>query len=279
MPIYYTFIDYAYSDNDHGDFVLYLDIKQGSYFNPSKAYSNDRVVAAWRPNFPLEVYDTIELATLSSSAKNHAWSSLPIFAIELENPPTIEKKFNIVTKQSSSHQVTTSSNFIKVISATHNGIIYDDLLETLQRREEFYEELQKLTESKISEPKLQENTDNLIKVIRSLAFEGADSYVKLTGIVKETSGLLKTLNDSSSTEEINAAIKVYKQLAQTTQGHPSIGMQLLGACMILLAAAVMTMGMGIIAGTIIGLTGFGFYAIGMRETGICKEMHNIAIHV
>ena len=230
-------------------------------------YSDDAILATYHPGCYACVYDTLEVAVVMQLYSEYA---APIFEAELLNSSELTNEYDSKSGDINTYKVTYSRNIEKIISATHAGITYD-LSTVWEQRKQLRAETNKLTARHYADDtsELKTQIDKLIKLVSSL--KGKLSYAELTNIVKATNEFL----DNPSAENL----KKYKTLANTQQGTPSLAMQGLGLCMLALAAAVAAMGVGVIPGAVIALVGCGVFAVGRRETGVCKVMNDLSSHV
>ena len=194
----------------------------------------------------------------------------PVFELELADDSELRETINL-DGELNPFQIASAENLVRIISATHAGHRYD-LSEVWEECQNFIQETRKLRTNHYD--KTLEGSD-LRKAINDLhkktaTAEGTVSYATLTKIYKATNHLL----NNPTTDNL----KEYKALAKTQQGAPSLAIQIIGVCMLALAAAVATMGVGLLLGAGIALAGCGVFALGRHETGLCKSMNNLALN-
>ena len=262
---------------------LQLQVNHSIWGTPLR-YSEDAILAAYQPGRDACVYDRFEeaVAMLIYSA-----FAAPIFEVELLNSSVL---FDDCCSKSGDiflgYKLTSTDNITKLISARHAGITYD-LSKVWAQRQQLYIESSKLNDkynATADRTDLKTQIGNLLKLVESL--QGNLSYAELTDIIKKTNEFLEKSSfyaDNAgkmiSFSDIQPYIPIteYRELAKTKQGAPSLAMQTLGLCMLTLAAALVSMGFGLVPGAVLALSGLGFFAAGKRETGVCKAMNDLAM--
>lgn len=230
-------------------------------------HSEDTILAAYRPDsFYKSVHDTLEEAnTHLLECYGSCNYSVPIFEVELQEDAALLPSVN-GWNELNPYKLVSPDHIVRVVSAVHAGIRYD-LSTVWNQCQQFRDKIRNLHPRLDLQLDLSNQEMKLVALLNQMrSLEGKQSYTELLTILDATQSLL----DHPSEENR----KRYQTLAEMQQGSPSPALQALGICMLALAIVIGTSSVSLGIG--LALAGVGVFAIGRRETGVCKAMSDFS---